>query len=346
MFNETLHFNVPNLNDHLLVSVVDHHIFDSDSTMGSCNVSISQTGNQTHTLQHARHGTIELVISLIPGAQAQPVVQPLSYPQQQPFPQQQQFFPQQQQQQQFLPQQQQAFPQQQYGVPQQGMLQQTQFTGQPMYNTSNQFMGGSRPMYPQYMTQQTMIPQPMVQPQLTPMPLIQNQVRRFNIRTAFFSFTGGDMMILDEFQQPAFQVVGKWSLTTNFEVRDARSGQTLCRIGQDLITLRDTFRVYNGSVELAKCVKKITFFKDHYVYTRLDKHETLDIHGDFFEYNFNVKRNGQITGEIQKAVWTLRDCYGLSVNPGEDILHHICMVIIIERELEERRQRDSGSMYY
>jgi uncharacterized protein YxjI len=213
------------------------------------------------------------------------------------------------------------------------MLNQHRPTGTPThFITREQFMSGAQPQLISDILQG-------VAQRLAPTSM-QNQVRKFNIKTAFFSLSGGDMTITDENNQPVFKVIGQWSLTTDFEVLDARTMQSVCKIGQDLISIRDTFRVHHNSKDIAKCVKKITMFKDHYEYTRLDNNDKLDVNGDLREYHFNVRRGEQITATIEKAVWTQTDCYGLTVLPNEDVLHHICIVIIIERELEERRRRE------
>jgi uncharacterized protein YxjI len=166
-----------------------------------------------------------------------------------------------------------------------------------------------------------------------------DQPRTFNIRKDFFTFTGGDMDIMDEKGQPVYRVEGKWNITTDFRVHDVKTGAQLFRIGEDFFSFRKCYRVYCGDVEVAKCLKRIHPLTAHYTYERRDFVEMLDIKCDFFNIDINILRDDKKTAYIQRGLFTIRDCFQIVIEPGENILHHLCMVIIMERERERRRRK-------
>jgi uncharacterized protein YxjI len=171
--------------------------------------------------------------------------------------------------------------------------------------------------------------------------LTYNQDRTFNLQKKTFMMSpGADIDIFDEQGAKAFRVERNFSLHSNTDLTivDAETGATLCRIAHDLLGMQRRYRVFYRELEVASCLKSI---HNHYTYDRYDYLETLNIYCSFMDISLVVKRDQNITAIVKEnTTFGSSDRVMVKVGAGENVLHYICIMIIMQREREYRRNED------
>jgi uncharacterized protein YxjI len=163
---------------------------------------------------------------------------------------------------------------------------------------------------------------------------------RYVIREQFFRL-GEDSQITDESGQPLFNVDGKvLSLHNTLVMRDLR-GQEVATVKRELIALTPTYRIDRpgqGTVQVRK--RLINLFGDHFTID-IPGPEDLEIVGDLFEHEYQVKRAGAVIATISKQWIALTDTYGVQTAPGEDDILLLACVLALDLA-EDREHRPSS----
>lgn len=162
------------------------------------------------------------------------------------------------------------------------------------------------------------------------------QERIFSIRTDFW--------IEDESGNRVFFVDGKaLSLRETFELKDA-AGNILIKIHKKLLAIRDTMEIEDGRGVVAKV--KPAFFSPlrHRYVVDLAGGEQLEAMGNFTDKDWTLTgQDGRALGRISRRWFSIRDAYGVEVEPGADdaliIAIAVCIDRIHEDEAREHRER-------
>lgn len=163
---------------------------------------------------------------------------------------------------------------------------------------------------------------------------------RYVIREQFFR-VGEDSQITDESGQPLFDVDGKvLSLHNTLLMRDLH-GHEVATVKRELIALTPTYRIDRpgrSSVQVRK--RLINLFGDHYTID-IPGPDDLEIMGDLFDHEYQVKRAGALIATISKQWIALTDTYGVETVPGEDDVLLLASVLALDLA-EDQKHRPSA----
>jgi len=163
---------------------------------------------------------------------------------------------------------------------------------------------------------------------------------RYVIREQFFRL-GEDSQITDESGQPLYDVDGKvLSLHNTLVMRDLR-GQEVATVKRELIALTPTYRIDrpgSGPTQVRKHF--INVFGDHYTID-IPGPDDLEIEGDLFDHEYQVKRAGAVVATISKRWIALTATYGVETAPGEDDVLLLASVLALDLA-EDREHRPSA----
>jgi len=163
---------------------------------------------------------------------------------------------------------------------------------------------------------------------------------RYVIREQFFRL-GEDSQITDESGQPLYEVDGKvLSLHNTLVMRDMH-GQEVATVKRELIALTPTYRIERPGIGTAQVRKRlINLFGDHYTID-IPGPEDLEMVGDLFDHEYQVKRTGNIIASISKQWIALTDTYGVETAPGEDDILLLASALALDLA-EDREHRPSS----
>jgi uncharacterized protein YxjI len=160
---------------------------------------------------------------------------------------------------------------------------------------------------------------------------------RYVIREQFFRL-GEDSQITDESGQPLYDVDGKvLSLHNTLVMRDLR-GQDVATVKRELIALTPTYRIERPGKGAAQVRKRlINLFGDHYTID-IPGPEDLEIVGDLFDHEYQVKRAGAVVATISKQWIALTDTYGVQTAPGEDDVLLLASVLALDLAEDQKHR--------
>jgi len=163
---------------------------------------------------------------------------------------------------------------------------------------------------------------------------------RYVIREQFFRL-GEDSQITDESGQALFDVDGRvLSLHNTVVLRDPH-GHEVATVKRALIALTPTYRLDRpgrSSVQVRK--RLINLFGDHYTID-IPGPDDLEIVGDLFDHEYQIKRAGDIIATVSKQWIALTDTYGVETAPGEDDVLLLASVLALDLA-EHQKHRPSA----
>ena len=97
-------------------------------------------------------------------------------------------------------------------------------------------------------------------------------------------------------------------------------------VRQELFTLLPKFIVSIGGQDIAEIVKEFTLFKPKYRIDGLG----WEIDGDFWDHEYEIKKNGRTIVSLSKEWFTWGDCYELDIENPEDEIVALAVVLAID----------------
>lgn len=162
-------------------------------------------------------------------------------------------------------------------------------------------------------------------------------MRTFYIKQKIFTLRDR-YYVYDEHDQPVYEVTGKFfSIGDELAISDL-NGITLFRIKQRVLSLFGAYEVYQNDVLCATIKRRATFFRP-----KLDVESNVgnfEIHGDFWDHDFSIIKNGHTMGTIEKEWFTFGDRYKLTVTHKENETFFIALVIAIDNCLHNERNNN------
>ena len=104
-------------------------------------------------------------------------------------------------------------------------------------------------------------------------------------------------------------------------------------VRQELFTLLPKFIVSIGGQDIAEIVKEFTLFKPKYRIDGLG----WEIDGDFWDHEYEIKKNGRTIVSLSKEWFTWGDCYELDIESPEDEIVALAVVLAIDCVLAAQR---------
>ena len=145
----------------------------------------------------------------------------------------------------------------------------------------------------------------------------QGEPTRYRMRQRLISL-GDDFTITNDRGETAFHVDGKLLRVRDTFVMTDMQGTEVATIREKMLALRDSMHILRGGDVIATIRKAwFTVLRDKYVIDVKDGQD-LVAQGDILDHEYEIRRDGQRVAEVSKHWFTIRDTYGISVEPGED----------------------------
>jgi len=143
---------------------------------------------------------------------------------------------------------------------------------------------------------------------------------------------GDDFWVEDEAGERVFHVDGKVMRLRDTYVIETPDGQELLRIRERKLKLRKTLAIERRGDELATVSKAlISPLRDKFTVELAGGHGTLEAKGDLFDHEFTIEwENGVRMAEVSKKWFSVRDSYGLSVEPDQDAVLALAIAVCID----------------
>jgi uncharacterized protein YxjI len=140
---------------------------------------------------------------------------------------------------------------------------------------------------------------------------------RYKMKQRLISI-GEDDTIEDEHGKPAYKVDGKvMRIRETFEITDMQ-GREVVTVREKKIAIHDSMKILRGGETIATVKKAlISPFRDKWV-VDMEGGEDLVVKGDILDHEYEVERGGRTVARVSKKWFTIRDTYGIDIQPGQD----------------------------
>ena len=142
---------------------------------------------------------------------------------------------------------------------------------------------------------------------------------------------GDDFWIEDEAGERVFHVDGKALRLRDTFVIETPDGRELLKIQQRRLKLRRTFAIERQGEELATVSKALlTPLRDRFK-VELAGGGTLEARGNLLDHEYAIAwENGPSMAEVSQRWFSVRDAYGVSVEPGQDAVLALAIAVCID----------------
>lgn len=150
---------------------------------------------------------------------------------------------------------------------------------------------------------------------------------KYLIKQKVFSFSD-TYTIYNEKEQPAFLAKFKiLSLSNKFYLSTVQ-GEIIYETDKKIFSFLPEFYIKKYNQLYGTLKKELTFFKPKF--NLVSEYGNYNLEGDFFHYNFNFYKNGNIIADINKKFFSFRDSYGVDISEEEDHAFILTNVIILD----------------
>lgn len=146
----------------------------------------------------------------------------------------------------------------------------------------------------------------------------------------------GRFSIQDQQEQDVYLVEGSFmKLPKTFSISTVE-GEEVAVITKKMLSLLPKFFIEVDG-ETLTIEKSFTFFKDRYTIDATD----LEIDGDWWDMDFEIKRHGEVVGSVEKKWFTFGDSYEIQVFDPEIEKILIALVVAIDCVKEDEESSSS-----
>jgi uncharacterized protein YxjI len=158
----------------------------------------------------------------------------------------------------------------------------------------------------------------------------QPGAKRYRFRQKLVSI-GKDYWIENEQGEQVYKIDGKaltWHKT--FYLEDAH-GKKLAKIRKFIATVKEKMEVENPDGERLALVTKDLFtpLKEHFV-VKVKNGPDLEIHGNIFDHEYTIGDDQNKVAQVSKKWLNIRDSYSVSIEPGQDDVIILSVVLCID----------------
>ncbi len=139
----------------------------------------------------------------------------------------------------------------------------------------------------------------------------------YRMRAKLFDL-GDDYWVETTAGRTVFQVNGTAvRFREAFSIRDA-GGEVVATLQERVARLRDTMAIGRPGRPTATITKqKVAPLRQHYV-VEADDIGTIDVQGSLTDHEYTFDRDGHRVAEVSKRWMTVRDTFGVEIQPGAD----------------------------
>jgi uncharacterized protein YxjI len=145
------------------------------------------------------------------------------------------------------------------------------------------------------------------------------------IKERVFSWTD-NFTVYDEYGNEKYFIKGEaFSVGKRLHILDY-TGVEQAFIKQKVFSFLPKYFIFKGNVAVADVVKKFTFFRHEYVVNG----PAWSIHGDVFDHNYDIVKDGKLIASVRRAWFTFGDAYEIGFADGVDELVALAVVLVID----------------
>jgi uncharacterized protein YxjI len=160
---------------------------------------------------------------------------------------------------------------------------------------------------------------------------------RYQLREDLISI-GDDFWIENEDGQRVYRVDGKVLRISKTYVFLDMSGNTLCRIKERLLTIKDTMEIEDADGKDMAVIRKalISPLRDRWG-VNVRNGPDLDVQGNILDHEYSIKQGRQKIAEVSKKWFRLTDTYGVDVTEGQNDILILAIAVALDSMTHERR---------
>ena len=130
---------------------------------------------------------------------------------------------------------------------------------------------------------------------------------------------GDDYWIENEEGKREFYVDGKALRLRDTLIFKDSKGNDLYKIQERLLKIRDTMDIKRADDGMAATIKKafINILRDTWK-VEIPDGPDMEIRGNILDYEYQIESEGERIAEISKRWFSIRDIYGVEIEPGQD----------------------------
>ena len=154
---------------------------------------------------------------------------------------------------------------------------------------------------------------------------------------------GDDFNIKDEHGRDIYFVDGKaFTFGHDLSFQDMQ-GNELARIKQKLFTFRSTHHIIQKGIVVGVVSKALLTFRPRFE-IEYRGGQNFQAVGNLFRYNYKFIRTNWPIGTVSKKILSIRDCYGVDLDDGQDEVFMLCCAVIIDMVLHNKKSDHHRSM--
>ena len=160
---------------------------------------------------------------------------------------------------------------------------------------------------------------------------------RYQMREDLISI-GDDFWIENENGERVFRVDGKVLRISKTYVFLDMAGNTLCRIKERLLTIKDTMEIEDAEGKELAVVRKalISPLRDRWT-VNVRNGPDLDIRGNILDHEYSITQARQKVAEVSKKWFRLTDTYGVEIAEGQNDILILAIAVAMDAMTHERR---------
>ncbi len=142
---------------------------------------------------------------------------------------------------------------------------------------------------------------------------------------------GDDFWVEDETGERVFRVDGKVARLRDTYVIETADGQELVKIVERKLSLHKSLVVERQGQDLATVSKALLNPLRDSFRVEVIGGGVLVAKGDLFDHEFTIAwENGTPMAQVSKRLFTMRDAYGVSVEPQQDVVLALAIAVCID----------------
>ena len=159
---------------------------------------------------------------------------------------------------------------------------------------------------------------------------------RYQLREDLISI-GDDFWIENENGQRVFRVDGKvLRISKTYAFLDM-AGNTLCRIKERLLTIKDTMEIEDVEGKELAVIRKalISPLRDRWN-VKVRNGPDLDVQGNILDHEYTISQGRQRIAEVSKKWFRLTDTYGVEIADNQNDILILATVVAMDAMTHER----------
>jgi uncharacterized protein YxjI len=151
---------------------------------------------------------------------------------------------------------------------------------------------------------------------------------RLQINKRVFSL-GDQYDVTDSQGNPVYRVQGHlFALGKKLDLLDM-AGNEVAKIHQRLLSLVSEYDILQGD-QVVAVVKKRMFSLFHARFTVEGPGGVYEMEGDWINWNYEIRANGQTVAQISQQFSLVQDRYGMEIVEGANVPLLLCLAIVID----------------